>query len=72
MIRVNEEDQLQLLVELKRLREQNTELQERGTRYELENRDLREIVRRLSEFPPLSAHAQYRLAQFDEGPSRSS
>ena len=40
-IRVNEEDQLKLLQELKRLREQVTELQTRGTQLLLENRQLK-------------------------------
>lgn len=46
-IRVNEEDHLALLLELKHLRRQRDELQENNTRLELENLDLRTIVGRL-------------------------
>lgn len=49
-IRINEEDQLKLLQELKHLREQVTLLQERGSALLLENRSLKaELQRYLSE-----------------------
>lgn len=50
-IRVNEEDHLTLLYELKELRKQRDDLQKDNTKLELENRDLRRIVRRLDKFP---------------------
>lgn len=48
-IRLNEDDHLSLLQELKHLRKQRDELQASNTRLELENRDLRRIARRLKE-----------------------
>lgn len=65
-IRVNEEDLHKLLKDLAHLRDQVDALQTRGTECELENRDLRAIVRRVEQFPPLSALEQYRFEQFDE------
>jgi regulator of replication initiation timing len=65
-IRINEDDLHKLLKELAHLRDQVAALQTRGTRGELENRDLRAIVRRVEQFPPLSTLEQYRFEQFDE------
>jgi len=43
-IRINEEDFLKLLEELKHNRKQVTELQERGTQLLLENRELKQLL----------------------------
>lgn len=50
-IRVNEEDQLKLLEELKHLRQQVTRLQARGTKLLLENRDLKAQIKILIGHP---------------------
>lgn len=65
-IRVNEEDYLKLLQELKRRREQVTELQTRGTELELENRDLRVLVRRLEKFPDATPREMSRFEGLDD------
>lgn len=49
-IRVNEEDYLALLKDREHLRKQRDELQASGTHLELENRDLRKIIRRTPQY----------------------
>lgn len=51
---ISEEEQLLQLQELAHLRKQRTELQTDNTRLELENRDLRAIVRRVMEPPTMT------------------
>lgn len=62
-IRVNEEDQLQLLAELKQLRQQRDELQECCTKLEVERRDLKKIVQRTKKYVPYR-HVQLSHEQF--------
>lgn len=54
-IRINEEDQLKLLQELKHLRQQVTELQTCNTGLLSENRDCRAIIKRLDALPDMTA-----------------
>lgn len=65
-IRINEEDYLKLLQELKRRREQVTELQARGTELELENRDLRVLARRMEKFPDATPREMRRIEELDD------
>jgi hypothetical protein len=65
-IRVNEEDQLALLAELRHKRQQVTELQTANARVELENRDLRVIVRRLEDYPVLTRRELHTFEELPE------
>lgn len=60
-IRVNEEDYLALLKDREHLRKQRDELQASGTRLELENRDLRKIIRRTPQYTFCSNAVEFQL-----------
>jgi regulator of replication initiation timing len=66
-IRINEDDHLDLLQQLKHLRKQRDELQAHNTRLALENRDLRRIALRLPEYPgPLARELMWLESLGDE------
>ena len=63
-IRINEEDYLALLQERQHLRDQRTELQTTSTHLELENRKLKKIIKRTSQYSFRSESLTFELGRY--------